>query len=168
MLWWQYSIILLHFSYHAECQQISRLSHCGEIVIINMQQRFLPLFYICVCSWVCACVRDRVWVTVGVFMCMYALRIVSMDKMLCFINTLIIIRKIMWGMSKLVCQSECIRVGGWMDRLHCGFVNGVSKGGWMSQWGWSRGCRPLWMGVLLNKNKNCFFLGGLFSIMLLF
>ena len=27
---------------------------------------------------------------VGVFVCMYALRIVSMDKILCFINTLII------------------------------------------------------------------------------
>ena len=49
----------------------------------------------CVCVCVCACVGERVWVSVCVCVCVCVcagtLRIVSMDKILHFKNTFIII-----------------------------------------------------------------------------
>ena len=46
---------------------------------------------VCVCVRVCACVRACVRASVRVRACVSALRIISTDKILCFINTFIII-----------------------------------------------------------------------------
>ena len=57
---------------------------------------------------------------VGVFVCMYALRIVSMDKILCFINTLIIIvyQSCAFGKVSEISSGDDAEQKRHMDRMH--------------------------------------------------
>ena len=83
------------------------------------------------CARVCVCVHMHVCMCVCLCVCVCVLRIVSMDKILCFTNTLIIV------LINQSTNSTSLLVKGVQQNLVCcnseGFKNGEENENWPEQ-----------------------------------